>query len=262
MALLAGTSRAMMRSLSLNFQREYNALVFSFGQMFGSSRRAPVYPAARLSALITARPASALLALHTHTSAVALITETIPNALFIPNIRTIITNHEVLSTIPPSQYPEWGWKAQKRTLERLEPHTVTEDLRTRSMLAIRRIGAISRVIAEINNVRSKIDTGLAFQETVYLTKRTQAERFRNSGYDETLLLEIPHLLQYANQASVTLKQAADDILFSANLDDAFLAKTESLRLKYFALIKNAQADAEFSEILDRFLLDCNSKQLV
>ena len=116
--------------------------------------------------------------------------------------------------------------------------------------------AVGNVMRELSFVRGKIWTGVAFQETVYAEKQREAGKFRNAGYREEDIMEYPLIVQYADFAGTSLREAADDILFKAKLDLEHLAKTELLRLRYFKKIREAKDPAELREISMALYRDC------
>ena len=161
-----------------------------------------------------------------------------------------------LLSLSLDKYPEWTWKWTERKFVRTLPNALTEDLRAKSRLAIAKLEAITRITHNINVARYKVRMGLGLQETVYLTKKIQAQRFKDSGYDEGTIMEYSYVLQYADYAGISLKEAADDILFKARLDDQFLANTELLRLRYFNKIRNAANSGQLPGVMEEFMRDC------
>lgn len=156
----------------------------------------------------------------------------------------------------PEHYPRWTWKEKTRTFVKTRPDVLTDGLIARSRLAVSKHGAISRIIVNLNQACYKVRTGFEFQETVYLTKKLQAQKFKDSGYDENVIMEYPYVLHYADYAGIPLKEAADDILFQAKLDDQHLANTELLRLRYFNKVRDATKPEQLPAIFEEFLRDC------
>ncbi len=79
--------------------------------------------------------------------------------------------------------------------------------------------------------------------------------FRESGYDESMAIECPYVLQYADFSGISLQQAADDILLKSKFDRDLLMKTELLRLKFFRRIKEAQKPEEVALVIRDFFND-------
>lgn len=93
---------------------------------------------------------------------------------------------------------------------------------------------------------------MEFQPTTYVLKRMQAEKFKSSGYDETIEPEVPFVAQYADFADLSMKQAADDIIFKAKLDQDMLLRTEGIRLKYFRLLRDSATPQEVMKVVEDF----------
>src|SRR3989338_8984330 len=162
------------------------------------------------------------------------------------------------STIPSGN----GTKKKKgRVTPTKTPAGVTLELRARSRLATAKCRAIAEIINTINTLRQPMRTDMTLQESVYLIKRMQAQAFKDANYDQKMVMEIPYVVQYADLASISFKEAADNILFRAQLDDGYLAKTELLRLKYFDLVREASEPAQIPSIMKQLKIDSYSSQL-
>ena len=133
---------------------------------------------------------------------------------------------------------------------------LTDDLRFKSHLAARKVIFLYHMMRSITAARNSLRTGINFQETVYLTKKLQARDFKKSGYDEDSIMEYPYVLQYADLKNLSLRQAADDILFMSRLADDLLAKTELLRLRYWSRVREATHPDELVKIESDFMQDC------
>lgn len=212
------------------------------------------------SALVA--PTNVLLALSSHPSAVVVIAETMPEAQHQRDVaHPSYPEPFSLASIDASEFPRWSW-TRDRTFIETPPQLLTNEVRAQSRLAVAKIDAISRIIYRLNFTRYPVRTGVEFQETVYLSKRTEAERFKAAGYDESSMFEFPYVLQYADFAGISLRQAADDILFKAKLDDDVLAKTELLRLKYFHAVKTALTPEDLPHITESFVREFYLNSLV
>jgi hypothetical protein len=161
-----------------------------------------------------------------------------------------------LNETPPEQHPEWCWNRRTRYFERTQPRLVTDGLRTQARLAAAKLEVFAKILDGINVARYKVRTGCDFQEIVYLQKRMQAQRLKDSGYDPDIALQCPLVLQYADYTGDSLQQAVDDILFKAKMDDEVLAKTELLRLRYFNRIKAAKSADQLDFTYGEFLAEC------
>jgi hypothetical protein len=163
--------------------------------------------------------------------------------------------------LPSANYPEWTYGANG-VFSRARPELVTNDVRERSRLAVEKVRVINDIMRNISVARYPVSTGVFLQEDVYAVKKMQAAAFRDAGYPEDEILEYPYVVQYADLEDLTLRQAADDILFKARLDEELLAKTESLRLKYFKAVKKATSVDELGAIYEAFIRESYKNALV
>lgn len=146
----------------------------------------------------------------------------------------------------------WTWNVKTRSFSSTRKDILTEALQERSRLAIQKLAAFNRIMYEINVARLKLQTGFNFQETIYLTKKMQAQAFKDGGCDESRAIEYPYVLHYADYAGISLRSAADDILLKAKLADEVLAKTELLRLTYLGRLRRAERLEDIPPILADF----------
>lgn len=198
-----------------------------------------------------------LLALSKHISAVQFLQEATPGSVHTPVVQYPNYRQSFpLAKAHGDTYPEWAWDWKTRLFSETKPELVTTEMRFRSHLAIAKLTSITRILSNINIIRYPVRTGIDFQETVYLVKRMQAQAFKDAGFDEDFIHEYPYVLQYADFAEIPLKQAAEEILFKAKLDDEILAQSELLRLRYFNKVKNASTPEELPPITAAFVKDC------
>jgi hypothetical protein len=161
-----------------------------------------------------------------------------------------------LATAPSEEYSSWAWDRTNRLFQKINPALLTQEVRLRSRLASRKRDVLYTIIRGINIARYPVATGILLQETVYLNKKIQAERFKDKGYPEERAIEYPLVMQQADFAGVSMQAAADDILFKAKLDDELLGKTELLRLKYFNAVKKAATLEELKSMDKEFTREC------
>ena len=152
----------------------------------------------------------------------------------------------------PQTYPEWSWDFRNRAFSKTNPAIITEGMRERAVLAAKKGEMISRAAYLINRARDKVNPGLFFQETIYATKQKQAQLLKDAGFDETLAGSAPYVVQYADESGMSLRDAAEDILFQAQLFHEHLEKTERVRLALYRKIRRAKTSEELDEIMDRF----------
>jgi len=188
------------------------------------------------------------------------MTTQIPSAVFLSEslMDTIcavgIVSPEVLEITKsdPRTYPEWSWEYRTRAFSRTNPAIITEEMRERSVLAAKKGETIARATYVINRARDKVNTGLFFQETIYASKLKQAQLLKDAGFDETLAGSAPYVVQHADETGMTLQEAAEDILFQAQLFSEHLEKTERVRAALFRKIRLAKTSRELDEIMERF----------
>jgi hypothetical protein len=108
---------------------------------------------------------------------------------------------------------------------------------------------------EIRRIRQSHKRALAFQEIIYVHKKMQATEFLAKGCPEDKILDYPYVKQYADYKKLSSKQAAEDILFKSKLNDNYLARTESIRLKHFNIMKNANSKEEIDAAHKGFVAD-------
>jgi len=200
---------------------------------------------------------NAVIYLSSQLTLVNFLQECIPDTYAMQNVnRADQRDFFLLAHLPPEKHAEWAWNHKASQLQKSNPALITERIRTKSRLARKKADLTESVIFHINIARSAVRKDIVFQETVYITKRDQAQRFKDRGYDETQAIEYPYVLQYADYRNIPLKQAADDILFKAKLRDDLMAKTELLRIMYFNKIKDANNAEELPLLYSEFLKDC------
>ena len=204
-----------------------------------------------------------LLVVSARTSALTYVHKCTPDTVYAPSvnypnyIKTSLFRRQpfFLADLSPEDYPLWTWDREQRVFAETQQDLLTDVIRAKSKLAVSKFIAITRMLTSLNRARDKLRTGLQFQESIYLTKKTQAQAFKDSRYDENVIMEYPYVLQYADFANISLKEAADDILFKAKLDDQYLANTELLRLRYFNKVRDATEPEQLSAILEEFQRD-------
>jgi hypothetical protein len=147
-----------------------------------------------------------------------------------------------LANADPLRLPEWTWNITKRLFEATPKALLTDRLRHASALAVKKNYALFEIILSLSVARNLLTTGVLLQESVYLTKRQQAAQYQADGYPEDNVQRYPYVLQYAELADLSMRKAAHEILFKAQLEDEELCKSEALRLKYFGLLKTAKLD--------------------
>jgi hypothetical protein len=204
----------------------------------------------------------ALLVMGNSSPALIFLSECMPDTHFVPfvndpNYTGSFFELPFLALMKPENYPKWAWDKVNRIFVKTEKGVLNEQLRAKSRLAVSKHAVINRIINNISVARNKTATGVRLQdERVYPAKKMQAQAFKDSGYSEDLIAEYPYVVQYADFAKLSLKQAAEEILFKARMNHQMLINTESLRLRYFKKVREAKTPEELPIILKKFLSDC------
>lgn len=199
----------------------------------------------------------AMLTIGTRISSMVFLKECIPNTSWItevpyPSLETYFGLY-FMTPILSEEYPEWSWDRKNSKFARTRMELLNDELLATSRLAESKRSVFEKIVAHVSRARFEVISGAQFQEMVYIAKKMQAKAFKDSGYDEGLILECPYVVQYADFAHISLRQAADDILLKASFDDDILYKTELLRLRYVNKVKMATDPAEMPSIYGDFL---------
>jgi hypothetical protein len=185
------------------------------------------------------------------------------NSVDYPHYRSSFIHQEpfFLARRPSHEYPQWVWNRAERKLYPNKAEELTPGLIARSELATAKCTAVQEIMRLVSRARLSIWTGVDFQDRVEMTRRFQAQRFKDAGYVEDMISDFPFVLQYADVIGKTVSEAADDILFKAKLDDEILLQTELLRLTYFEKARRAETPKQLTEILDEFSKETRSSPL-
>ncbi len=194
----------------------------------------------------------AVIALGTNPGVMVQVQESTPEAILYVRVESPNYLEDFpLARLERGQYPEWVWSRKHRTFTHNDTPP-TPEVRARSVLAMFKVDALSRIARKISRARSKLRAGVDFEESVAILKRTEVQRFKDIGYDETRIFEFPFLMEYAEYAGVSHTQAANDIALASRMEEEILAKTEIVRLKYVNLVKKAGTKDEIDKILIEF----------
>jgi len=206
------------------------------------------------------QPYSALL--DDSTTALLFLTDRIPVIVFLAKVMPEVEHlycvnypnylqEFPLVTARPETWPEWSWDEKKRIFEPTAKDLLTDRLRLCNALAVKKSLVLVEVIRTLTMARYPAWNGTPMQDVIYITKKMQAQRFKDMGYPEGNDLDFPYVLQYADFASLSMREAADEILLKAGFADDLMLRSEFFRLKYFGQI----ADANTVEDVDRLILD-------
>lgn len=194
----------------------------------------------------------AVLAVSENTAALAYLSEVFLDTHHFLNVTWPNHMYDLPFPVHAPSLAGWSWSLNSRKFEPTRPDVLTPEIDARSRLAIKKLHAVAHIMRMLSIARSRLTPGILLQETVYLTKKIQAHAFRDGGYDERAIFQYPYVLQHADFAELSYKEAADDIILRAKLDDDFLAKSELLRLTYFAQLKSLTDPADIAPLLEAF----------
>lgn len=192
----------------------------------------------------------AVLVLHSFVAPLVFLAECIPQTVHVPAVQ--YPNYQeslFLTSVAPVDLPQWKFNFHTRLFEK---NTSAKDLSDVSRLALSKQQAITTVFIAVTQSRRPLSVGVDWQETVYMEKRMQAQKFKDSGFSTAVLEQCPFVEQYAQFAVISPQVAAEDILLKAQLDEQVLLKSELLRLTYSQRIKNAATPVEVETIMDSF----------
>ena len=161
-----------------------------------------------------------------------------------PNYRNSFWRGFFLASEEPRNYPRWTWNYSRRTCTRTKENVLSRNLFGRSRLIDAQREIIGSMMQILAADRMSFSKNILYQDVIYSLKKNQATEFRNFGYDEKCIMDYPFIVQYADFANLSMRQAADDIIFQAQLYENRLLRNEELRLKYFNAVKNMQVPQE------------------
>ncbi len=156
-----------------------------------------------------------------------------------------------LATANPYTYPGLMWDMNIRKFLPTPEKVLTDELRYRSALAVKKANVLHEFIQTIIFGRHNVWSGLPMQESIYMAKRLQAQRYKDKRCPKDDF-NYPYIRQFAELSGLTMRAAADEILFKAQLDDYVLAKSELIRMKYFRLLKDAKDIDGVEQVIARF----------
>ena len=176
---------------------------------------------------------NALLAVGTLSPIITALTEMIPDISYVYEVQSLLPQHAESASVTLM------WEPSSRMFVPMHPHVITEDLFVKAALTRAKLDALNKMTLAINMERGKLATPVTYGQFVYRAKQEQAKAFRERNYDAARLQEYTYVAQYASFANISPRQAADDILFKAQLDDEVLLRTELTRLTFFDRLRRA-----------------------
>ncbi len=148
-------------------------------------------------------------------------------------------------------YMKWDSFQQEFTLL---TRNIPPEIISKSKLTVAKAEVLKRIFVLLEEMRSRVKKAYFYQDCVYTRKGFEAQRFKDRGYPEHEVLEYPYLLEYADQAKLSLREAADLILFKSSVANETLAKTETFRIRFLNELCQAQTIEQIRNISEEIKL--------
>jgi hypothetical protein len=140
----------------------------------------------------------------------------------------------------------WEWVYKPSQMSNNLVKTGGTDVMVRSQFLQQKLWAYYDILNLINYARARVSPVVNQQDMVYLEKERQARLVRNGITEDCQMVK-----DYAEFASCTLTQAADQILFKAELARDSYANTERLRMSYLRDLRKCTSVEEIQTVRDR-----------
>ena len=177
-----------------------------------------------------------VLTIHSNLSVLSLLSECTFDAVIATHIsQPNYRSSDFLENLTYRDFYLWTWDKKARVLNQTLKEFLTDETISASRLVSKKAFIIASMIVDLERARHKGNFVCDYQEYIYTVKRQQAQRFKDSGYDNKLLKEIPYVLQYADLLKIDFCQAANEILLKAQFYEERLSKTEYIRMKYYQI---------------------------
>ncbi len=140
----------------------------------------------------------------------------------------------------------WKWTYKPSLMQHNIIKADDESVKERSLMLQNKLWAYYEVLNLINYARVRISPVVNQQDLVYLEKERQARLVKNGITEDCQMVR-----DYADFASCTLVQAAEQILFKAELARDNYANTERLRMQYLRELRKCKTLEEIKQLKDR-----------
>lgn len=140
----------------------------------------------------------------------------------------------------------WNWSYKPSLMQHNLVKADNSAVKERSLLLQNKLWAYYEVLNIINYARVRVSPVVNQQDVVYLEKERQARLVKNGITEDCQMVR-----DYADFASCTLNQAAEQILFKAELARDAYANTERLRMHYLRDLRNSKTLDEIKQLKDR-----------
>jgi hypothetical protein len=140
----------------------------------------------------------------------------------------------------------WEWVYKPSLMKNNLVKLGGEEVKDRSQFLQNKLGAYYEVLTLINYARAKISPVVNQQDLVYLEKERQARLIRNGVTSDCQMV-----MDYAHFNNCTLEQAAEQILFKAELAKDVYTNTERLRMSYLRDLRKSTTADEIKILKDK-----------
>jgi hypothetical protein len=195
----------------------------------------------------------AVLTASAHASVIIELRKFVSNCIWVADIQrpNYLNGTYPFSVDQSRSFEMWSWDGKTRSITKTDPARIDAVLSERSALITAQRNAFVGMMHALSLVSARAGTGIDHQDAIYAQKLAEAHAVK-SGSDKDALRWYPYVVQHAEYASLTLEQAADDIIFASKLAHDILIRVEGMRLKYYKLIREARSIEDVANALSRF----------
>ena len=140
----------------------------------------------------------------------------------------------------------WNWSYKPSSMQNNLVKSPNDNVKERSLMLQNKLWAYYDVLTIINYARVRVSPVVNQQDLVYLEKERQARQVRFGITDDCQMVR-----DYADFANCTLAQAAEQILFKAELARDTYANTERLRMEYLRDLRQCNTLDEIKQLKDK-----------
>lgn len=155
--------------------------------------------------------------------------------------------HELNNTdIESLKAKPWEWMYKPSLMANNLVRATGEEVKARSQLLQNKLWAYYEILNIINYARAKISPVVNQQDLVYLEKERQARLVCAGDVSDCTMVT-----DFANIESCTLEQAANQIVFKAELAKDVYTNTERLRMLYLRDLRKCTTKEEIQSLKDK-----------
>lgn len=120
------------------------------------------------------------------------------------------------------------------------------------VLHVEKAAVLDEIYQRILHYRRPVMNTLNMQDAIYQMKYDEAIEIKNSANPIEDPWQWPLVNDYANLQGVTLKDAAEEIIFQNKIFKSRLSNTETIRIKYTRAVKHCNNILELDKIINQF----------